>query len=84
MANFSEGFINKNILKTGMPKKAKAAKKPAKKAKKASEESEEEHEKTHGPDVKRLLQEYEQKEDEFSEEQEFVEQHTPEYREEEY
>lgn len=53
-----------------MPKK-NAAKKKGKK-----EESPEEHKQKHGPDVKRLLAEYEDKEAEFGDEEEYLSQHA--------
>ena len=48
----------------------------AKKAKKAvKEETPEAHKKEHAPDVKKLLEEYEQKEGDIMEEEEFISQH---------
>ncbi len=49
----------------------------AKKAvkKKVKEESPEEHKKQHGPDVKKLLEEYEQKEEDFMDDEELISQH---------
>ena len=61
-----------------MVKKAKAKKAPEKKAKKSKEskvETSEAHQKEHGPDVKRLLEEYEQKEKDLVDEDEFISQH---------
>ena len=49
--------------------------KKANKAKKSKEETPEEHKKEHGPDVKRLLEEYEQKEEDIIDEEEFISQH---------
>lgn len=57
-----------------MQKKAKDKKPVAKKAKKSEDETPEEHQKKHGPDVKRLLEEYEQKEEEFMEDEDFTSQ----------
>lgn len=48
----------------------------AKKAKKAvKEENSEAHKKEHAPDVKKLLEEYEQKEGDSMDEEEFISQH---------
>ena len=44
-----------------MVKKVKAAEKTAKKKKTVEEETQEEHQTKHAPDVKRLLEEYEEK-----------------------
>ena len=58
-----------------MAKKAKAKKPAEKKTKKTKDESAEEHQKKHGPDVKRLLEEYEEKEGDLIDEEEFISQH---------
>ena len=55
-----------------MAKKAKTKKVVEKKAKKDTEKTAEEHQKEHGPDVKRLLEEYEQKEEDFMGDEELV------------